>query len=198
MNNEEIYKDIRGYEGMYQISNFGNVYSVRREYITSNNKVGITGGYILSKKKRKDGYVSVTLCNGGKMKSFNIHRLVASNFIENPENKPVVNHIDGDKSNNCVSNLEWVTISENTKHAYDNNLSNFRDNILNNLYEINKETMYSEIIFKKGNEIIKFNSTSDASKALGLKRDNITRAIRKKHKVSGWEVFGIKHANEEI
>lgn len=70
----------------------------------------------------RSGYYTVNLSYLGSCKTFYIHRLVAQAFIPNPENKETVNHIDGDKSNNCVSNLEWMTRSENSKHGYDNGL----------------------------------------------------------------------------
>lgn len=74
---------------------------------------------ILKMTPDKDGYLQVTLFIEGKQKTFKVHRIVAELFIENPEGKPAVNHIDGDKQNNFVENLEWVTRSENMRHAYD-------------------------------------------------------------------------------
>lgn len=112
----EIYKDIPNYKGIYQISNLGNVKSLKRNYVNSN---GIT--YTIKEKLLKltisNGYYSVTLNNKGKRR-FTVHRLVAEMFIDNPENKAEVNHIDGNKLNNCYTNLEWATKSENTLHAY--------------------------------------------------------------------------------
>ena len=185
MNNKEILKDIRGYEGRYQISDTGRVYSL------------LTHRY-LSKSVHKCGYVKVTLQKNGESKTYLVHRLVASNFIENPYNYKEVNHKDGNKQNNNVDNLEWCSVSENTKHAFTNNLGGFRDRALSELDKINSVTSYKKVIFKKGNEYIEFSSISKAADTLGLKRDNITRAIRKKQKVGGYEVFGYKIANEEI
>ena len=110
--NVEVYgwEDIKGYEGIYNINTKGDVKSVR------NNK-------ILKQFTTKCGYKSVELNLNGKAKKFLIHRLVAETFITNSNNKPHVNHKDGNKSNNDVSNLEWVTRSENMHHAYDNNLA---------------------------------------------------------------------------
>ena len=109
----EIWKDIEGYENKYQISNLGNVKSletwtgdkyIKREKILKNMVYG-------------NGYYYVCLSKNGKVKKYKVNRLVAQAFIPNPENKPFTNHIDGDKLNNNVDNLEWCTQSENMKHA---------------------------------------------------------------------------------
>lgn len=184
MESREIFKDIKGYEGLYQVSNLGRVYSVKRKTI-------------LSQIKKSSGYYTVNLYKDTKMRTFLIHRLVACNFIQNPNNLPQINHIDGDKSNNKVSNLEWVDGFKNMRHAYDNNVSGFRDKVLETLRNINKFHAYSKVIFKKGNEIIEFSSVSEASKTLNIKREAIITAIKKKHKISSFEVFGYKIANEE-
>jgi len=101
----EQYKDIKGYEGIYKISNFGNVLSV-----LSNNK-------ILKPRDNGYGYKSVCLTKDKKPRYYKIHRLVALNFIPNPENKKEVNHINGVKSDNTINNLQWVTPSENVNHS---------------------------------------------------------------------------------
>ncbi len=90
---KEIYKDIKGYEGEYKVSNCGNVYSCKRNII-------------LKPSTTKNGYLRVSLCQNGIKKYFSIHRLVAEAFIPNPNNLPQVNHIDENKKNNNASNLE--------------------------------------------------------------------------------------------
>lgn len=107
----EIWKDI--FYGKYKISSCGQLKSNRRNIILSPS--------IVAKKNGKQGYKAVHI-NG---KTYYIHRLVAENFVPNPENKKEVNHIDGNKLNNNAENLEWVTPSENIKHAYKTGLKKF-------------------------------------------------------------------------
>lgn len=103
----EEWKPVVGYEGMYDVSNLGKV---RRRYKTTPTR--------LLKLSPHDGYLRAHLCRDNKARMWFVHRLVAEAFIDNPDGKPFVNHIDGNRSNNVVSNLEWVTMSENHRHAF--------------------------------------------------------------------------------
>lgn len=105
----EEWRDIEGFEGLYQVSNLGQVKSLRT-------------GILLRQAKNKFGYLLCVLCVKGDMNSKRVHRLVAQAFLENPSNLPQVNHKDGNKANNNVENLEWCTCSENTRHAVSNEL----------------------------------------------------------------------------
>lgn len=118
---EEIWKDIPGYENKYQISNLGRVKSFE------NNK-GKYRELIRKPRINKQGYYYLGLWKHSKAKTFKIHRLVAQIFIPNPENKICVNHKDGNKLNNNVNNLEWVTYSENTIHAINTGLIDINGN----------------------------------------------------------------------
>lgn len=110
----EIWKNIIGYEGHYQVSNMGQVKSLN--YNRTLKERILKGG------KGGGGYYQVNLFKNGKIKRYYVHRLVGIAFIPNPENKPEINHIDGNKANNIVNNLEWVTSKQNTEHAFETGL----------------------------------------------------------------------------
>ena len=103
------WKLIEGFDGIYSVSNYGDV---------KNNRTG----KLMKPRKNEKGYLHIGLTTNGKQKNMRVHRLVAQAFIPNPENKPQVNHIDFDKENNCVNNLEWVTNKENTQYSICNRI----------------------------------------------------------------------------
>lgn len=115
---KEIWKDIEGYEGLYKVSNLGNIKSLDRTDC-SGRKIK---GKIIKQSQNRGGYKYIKLHKNSEIKNVSVHRLVAVAFVENIHEKKCVNHIDGNKHNNNSNNLEWVTQSENIKHAYDNEL----------------------------------------------------------------------------
>lgn len=108
----EIWRDISSYEGLYQVSNLGNVKSLN--YLRTGNE------RMLKPVKNRYGYLLVNLCKNGKTRLFKVHRLVAKAFIPNTNNKSDVNHKDENKANNCVDNLEWTTRKENINYGTHN------------------------------------------------------------------------------
>ena len=99
----EVWKPVKDFEDLYEVSNMGRVRRI--------------GGNIMKQHKTRYGYLSLTLCKNGKVKTFQAHRLVALAFVPNPRNVPFVNHIDECKTNNNADNLEWVTSTENNNHG---------------------------------------------------------------------------------
>jgi hypothetical protein len=99
---KEIWKDIQGFEGLYQVSNFGNIFNVKRN---TERKLGY------------DRYIKIRLCKENKKTTIGVHRLVALHFLENPDNKPYVCHKDNNPHNNHFSNLYWGTQKENIQQA---------------------------------------------------------------------------------
>lgn len=162
----EEWRDIPGYEGLYQVSDDGRVFSTKRH--------GSSGGE-LKGFVRRDGYEYFILYGNGKKLQIGGHRLVAIAFIPNPDNKREVNHKNGIKTDNRVDNLEWVTPKENTAHAFYSGLNDERVHKLSiPLLAVDKET----------GEILRFPSARDASRKLGIRQSSISRAA---HSHSKWK-----------
>lgn len=115
----EEWRDIPGYEGFYQVSNLGRIKSL----VGWNGHKYISREKILAPTKTSTGYWKVDLSKGKARKSLKLHRAIAMAFIPNPENYPVINHLDGNRLNNEISNLEWCTVKRNCQHAYDTGLN---------------------------------------------------------------------------
>lgn len=150
----EKWKDIKGYEGSYQVSNMGRVRSVDRIRYASNGKTMckfFVKGQILKpshtgkKTRNNDGYLAVNLLQ----KTKRVHRLVAEAFIPNPDNFPVVNHKDGNTENNKVENLEWCTNEYNQKHAITHGLKPQGEEVINHKLS-QREVDEIRRIYKKG------------------------------------------------
>ena len=111
---KEQWKEIKGNREIYEVSSLGNVRTKDREGARGHH----VKGHILTQRDNSNGYLRCDINITGKTKSHLVHRLVAEKFIPNPDNKPFVNHIDGNKHNNSVNNLEWCTRNENERHAW--------------------------------------------------------------------------------
>lgn len=140
---EEIWKDIQGFEGHYQVSNLGKVKSLSRVIIRSNGKKHSVKEKILSVRPCSKGYSRVVLNNEKTKVDSKVHRLVAIAFLANPNKRSEINHKNGIKSDNSVSNLEWSTRSENVKHAFDNKLKKPQSGILNGQAKLTENEVLS-------------------------------------------------------
>lgn len=179
------WRDIKGFEGIYQVSDTGLVKSLSRR-VRLNCKHGsvVLKEMLLSQRLDMKGYLRVYLNDNGKTKFVPIHRLVAQAFIPNPENKPQVNHIDGNKQNNNVKNLEWCTNSENQKHAYRLGLNYVTGRAGRPKISVIQKDLYSNKIINT------FNSLKDAQRATGIQFTNIRKVLNgERHSAGGfaWE-----------
>lgn len=119
------WKDIEGYEGLYAVSDTGKVRSKEKWVVNSqHNTKRLIKGRVLKPWLNPNGYYTFNFSKSSKRKTVYAHRLVADAFVNNRDNKNVVNHIDGDKLNNHIDNLEWVTYSENLQHSWNTGLQN--------------------------------------------------------------------------
>ena len=165
MKYNEQWKDIEGYEGLYQVSNYGEVRSLDRKQthlINGKERTMSLKGKVLSKANSADGYHYVALSKNGKLVPHRINRLVAQAFIPNPNNEPQVNHIDEDRKNNHVDNLEWCSAK------YNANYGNHRARL------INVSSVMLKVTFKDGNYEI-YSSRAEASEKLGINKGSISR-----------------------
>lgn len=166
---EELWKEVKGYEGLYLISNLGKIVSLPRE-VQSRNKFK---NIIVHRKSKsiktclrgRNGlmYEAITLTKDGISKRYSVHRLVAEAFIPNPDNLPEVNHKDENPLNNCASNLEWCTRQ----------------------YNIEYSKAKKVLQMKSGKVVGEYTSITNASKATGIKRTNINNALTGWSKTAG-------------
>lgn len=167
----EIWKDIKGYEGLYQISNLGVVRSLDR--ITPDGK-HIKGR--LLKPHSNGRYIQYALCKDNKVKHLNAHRIVAEHFIPNPDNLPCINHKDENGFNNCVENLEWCTQKYNV---------NYGTGIQRRIESQTNHLSFSKIVLQytlDGVFIAEYPSTMEIQRKLGFANQHISRCCRGKQK----------------
>lgn len=183
---KEIWLPVVGYESGYEVSNYGNVRSLARKINRSSTLMNIRER-VLTKSIYNTGYYYVALCGVGKPKKATIHKIVAKAFIPNPDNKPYINHIDGNKLNNYVDNLEWCSPKENNLHARETGLARWAKG---------KDAPTSrEVINIKTGE--RFCSIRDAAKSSGLCEKYLSNNLRiSKRKRTDFRYYDEKSAKE--
>ena len=177
---KEVWKQIKGYEGKYEVSNLGRVRSVERIGTRPNPRTGKDMAYpmksrVITPKNHPSGYQQVALYKDGKQ-SFLVHRLVADTFVDGYFVGAVVNHIDEDKHNNRADNLEWVTQQKNVNHG--TGVERMTKSIHKRLRKIGQYDM-------DGNLIATFTTSGEASRQTGISRSAISNALRGKNASSG-------------
>ena len=167
---EEVWKDIKGYEDRYRISNMGHVLSLSKTHKTKvfNKAIVETkkSPKILKGSKDKDGYLMVYLGNGKEQKRFKVHRLVAETFIPKIDGKTFINHKNGIKDDNRADNLEWCTNAENLYHAH---------------HTIRHDKPYynQKVILCIGSDYTEeYKSITEAAKAIGVSKQAISMCLR--------------------
>ena len=185
MEEKEIFKDIEGFEGYYQVSNMNRVKSLERTVWC-----GLNGGYyktvherILKPSKTNMGYLQVMLCKDGKRKWYRIHRLVATAFCENPEGYTDVNHINEDKSDNRAENLEWCSRSYN--NSYNDKSKKAGKKVAEKLRNYPKTSKPIIGIDKVTGLTVEFPSAKEASRQIGINQSNITSCLKGRQKTCG-------------
>lgn len=168
---KEIFKPIKGYEGLYEVSNLGNVKSVCK-----NGKgigIGKSRKEVILKPIMNKGYLRVNLSKNGVIKHFSIHRLVAEAFLPNPNNYPEVNHKDENKTNNTIDNLEWCDSKYNNNYGTRNE-------------RINKTRSKSvRQYFLNGTLFATYKSIGEACRSTNINTGNISACCNKKQKTAG-------------
>ena len=173
MNESETWKDVVDYEGLYKVSNKGNVYSVGRK----DSRGQRCGGQMLKPSKHKDGYLHIGLSKSNTRKRKLIHRLVAEAFIPNPKGFLEINHIDEDKINNNAKNLEWCTREYN--NTYGTRIERIVQKKSKKVRAVNVET----------GEVVTFNSTHDAGRK-GYNTSAVSMACRELYKAGTGKLIG--------
>ena len=192
----EIWKDVVGYEGLYQVSNMGRIRSLGTYRYSKKSKCPIWVRRLkyLHPTVERNGYVYIGLGNSTQQnrKTVKLHRAVATAFIKNPENKPEINHVNGNKADNRAENLEWVTNSENQKHACSHGLSICTEKRRRAFMKSRKINDKKVAMIQDGRIIEVFKNMEIAAESVGVDRSNISKCCSGKQKLSAgylWKVL---------
>lgn len=178
---KEVWKDIAGYEGLYQVSNFGRVRSLER-VVQHMHSGKLTLPSKLKEPSFDGRYLFVVLSKDGKRKQFSIHRLVAETFIPNPDGLPCVNHKDENKTNNHVDNLEWCTYKYNTHYGTNIERARKKKGKAVNQYDLH------------GNLVNSWESLAEAERAAGYDHRRTSRAALGQRKTAYGYIWRYKEA----
>ena len=170
MKTSEVFLSVAGYDGLYEVSNLGNVKSLR-------------SGKLLKQASNKDGYKMVSLTKNGKSRGFSVHRLVALTFIPNSQGLPEVNHKDENPSNNCADNLEWCT------RKYNLNYGGYRERMSKTQKEIGTHNKSVSAYDKDGKFVKSYDSITKAEDELGIGNNCISQCLRGKQKTAGGYIW---------
>jgi len=177
---QEIWKPVKKAEG-YEVSNLGNVRSVPRKVVYKDGRITFQKGRILKQYENQRGYLKVYPTVKGKTVNSQVHRLVAEAFIPNPDNKPQVNHINCDKLDNSVDNLEWVTNEENYAHA-------IRNGLITGVVPVDVYTI-------EGDYVASYDSMTEAARQTGAGKGNVNKVVKGKANSAKGYIF--KKATKE-
>lgn len=174
---EEKWKDIQGYEGLYQVSNFGRVKSLERYKKNNLGSKSLISKTILKQSISNKGYCRIHLCKDAHKKAFSVHRLVADAFVPNPNNLTYVNHKDENKKNNRADNLEWCDCKYNINYGTHNKRISLTKGCAVQAFD------------KNGQLVMEFHSMCEAERQTGISQQNISNCISGKRKTAGGYVW---------
>lgn len=183
-----IWKDIKGYEGYYQVNQNGQVKSLARIIVRSDGLKLNIKEKMLTPHKNLSGYLFVWLLRSGDKKGFALHRIVARVFIKNPESKPYINHKNGIKTDNSIHNLEWCTARENTKHALDTGLRQQITRDITNAARLENMLPVLQIL-QSGFVVKEWESAMAVYKAIGIHYSSISKCANGKRQTAGGYVW---------
>lgn len=199
METDEIWRNIKEYCGLYQISNKGRVKSLAKK-TSFGSRIKFHPEMILTPVIGKRGYFVVGLSQNGKTKTKTLHRLIAEAFIPNPDNKPYIDHIDGNRLNNEISNLRWVTAKENSNNpvSLERNRQSTKNLWNEGVFDNSETSTFRRVAQydKNGNLISEWDCIKDASYALNIDSSSISAVCLGKRNTAGgfvWKHIGKRY-----